>query len=139
MRPGLGAENPYICKLAVKLIKFQIVAVCDNDSRAIQCLLKKMRIKDHRQRFPAALCMPENTALTVGDGCFLCRSDCLSNSEILMVSCQYLELLDPFIGEADKILNDVEQASANEHPPKKMYQTGHTAYFRNCHLSFSIP
>ena len=59
-------------ELPVKLV-IQIVTVSDdNDSRAFQCFLQIMSIEDHRQRFSAALCMPEDAALAICHGCVLC-------------------------------------------------------------------
>ena len=78
-------------ELSVKLV-IQIVTVSDdNDSGAFQCFLQIISTEDHRQRFSAALCMPENAALTVRHGCVFCRLNCLLDCKILMIPSEYLE------------------------------------------------
>ena len=74
-------------KLPVKLV-IQVVAICDNyDGRAIQSILQTMGIKHHRQRFAAALCMPEYTTLAVCLRCVFRGKYCLIDSKILVITC----------------------------------------------------
>ena len=97
-------------ELTVKLV-IQVVTVCnDNDSRAFQRFLQIMSIEDHRQRFSAALCMPEDAALTVRHGCMFCRLNRLFDCEILMIPGEYLESILPIHIKADEVLHDVKEA-----------------------------
>ena len=108
-----------LCELTIELI-IQIVTVCDyHYSWAIQRFLQKVRIKDHRQRFSAALCMPEYATLTVGNCSVLCRFDSLSDCEILVIASQNLKLLQSLIREADKIFDDVQQTLFFKHSLKE--------------------
>lgn len=68
-----------------------------------------MRIKHHRQRFSAALRVPEHTALAVRFGGNFGFFDCFPHCEILMISRQNLELLLPIAREQDKVFQDVQQ------------------------------
>ena len=97
-------------ELPVKLV-IQIVTVGDdNDSRAFQCFLQIMSIEDHRQRFSAALCMPEDATLTVRHGCVFCRLNRLFDCEILMIPGEYLESILSIHIKADEVFHDVKEA-----------------------------
>ena len=96
-------------KLTVKLI-VQVIPVCNyNNSRALQRFLQIMGIEHHRQRFPAALCMPEHAAFSICDGGMLGGFDCFLYSEILMISGKHFECLLAVHVEADKVFQDVEK------------------------------
>ena len=97
-------------ELPVKLV-IQIVTVGDdNDSRAFQCFLQIMSIEDHRQRFSAALCMPEYAALTICHSCVFCRLNRLFDCKILMIPGEYLESILSIHIKADEVLHDVKEA-----------------------------
>ena len=96
-------------KLSIKLIVKVVAVGKDNDRGTIQGILQQMSIEDHRQRFSAALCVPENTALAVRYSCVLCRFDCFSYCKILMVSGKNFEALDSLVGEADKVFDYIQQ------------------------------
>ena len=90
-------------KLAVKLV-IKVVAVCqDYDRWAVQCVLQQMGIENHGQGLPAALGMPEYSALTISLGCLLCGCDGFFNGKILMISGQYLEAPISIAGKENKI------------------------------------
>ena len=108
-----------LSKLSVKLI-IKIVTVGNYyDSWAIQRFLQKVCIKDHRQRFSAALCMPEYATFTISYCRVLCRFDSLSNCKILVIASQNLKLLQSLIGEADEVFDDVQQALFFKHSLKE--------------------
>ena len=69
-----------------------------------------MSIEDHRQRFSAALRMPENTTLTVRHCCVFCRLNRLFDCKILMIPGEYLESILSIHIKADKVLHDVKEA-----------------------------
>ena len=97
-------------KLSEELI-VQIISICKHHNGwAVQRFLQQMSIENHRQGFSAALCMPEYTAFSVSFSSMLGRLYRLIDCEILMVSGQYLKLLQSLIGEADKVLYNVQQA-----------------------------
>ena len=75
-----------------------------------------MRIKHHRQRFSAALRVPEHTALAVRFGGNFGFFDCFPHREILMISRQNLELLLSISREQNKIFQDVQQPLFLEYP-----------------------
>ena len=108
-----------LSKLAIELI-IKIVTVCNYyDSWAIQCFLQKMRIKNHRQRFPAALCVPEYATFTIGYRRVFCRFDSLSDCKILVIASQNLKLFQSLIGEADEVFDDIQQALFFKHSLKE--------------------
>ena len=97
------------CKLSEELI-VQIVAVSKNyDGRTIQSLLQKVGIKHHRQRFSAALCMPEHTAFSICLCSVLCGNDGFIHSEILVITCEDLKLFQALIGKTNEVLDNVKQ------------------------------
>ena len=53
--------------------------------------------------------MPEHTAFAVGLGCDDCFLHSLANSEILVITCQYLERFCLLHREADKVFDDIQQ------------------------------
>ena len=53
--------------------------------------------------------MPEHTALAVRDGRLFGGFNRLANGEILMIACENLNLLCAVIGEANKILDNIQQ------------------------------
>ena len=96
-------------ELAVELV-IQVIAVCDhNDCRAFQCFLQIVSIEHHRQRFSAALRVPEHAAFAIRDGCLLGGSNRLLDGEILMVGGKHFECLLAVHIEADKVFQDVEE------------------------------
>ena len=108
-----------LCKLSEKLI-VQIISVGQhNNRRAIQGFLKQMGIEHHRQRFSAALCMPEHTTLTICNGSSFGRFDCLSYGKILMITSQYFEGVHTFVGKTNEVLCQVKQSLLLEHPLKE--------------------
>ena len=74
-----------------------------------------MGVEDHGQGFPAALRMPEHTASSVCRHTFLRRLDGLTDSEVLVVSGEDLELLQALVGKADEVLDDVKETLLREH------------------------
>ena len=60
--------------------------------------------------------MPEHTAFAVGLGCDDCFLHSLANSEILVITCQYLERFCLLHGEADKVLDNIQQPRLVKHP-----------------------
>ena len=108
-----------LCKLTVKLV-VKVVSICQhNNGGTVESLLQQMSVEHHRQRFSAALCMPEHTALTVGHSSVFGGFDCLSNRKILMVSCKNFERVYSLIREADKVLNNIKQSFFLEHSLKE--------------------
>ena len=69
-----------------------------------------MSIEDHRQRFSAALCMPEDATLTVRHCCVFCRLNRLFDCEILMIPGEYLESILSIHIKADEVFHDVKEA-----------------------------
>ena len=59
--------------------------------------------------------MPEHAAFAVGLGCDLCFFYCFPYREVLVVSRQNFECLCLLYGEADEILEDVQQPCFFEH------------------------
>ena len=116
MLPALGVhrlltqEILALGKLSEKLIVKVVSVGQHNDGRAIQCLLQTVCIEHHRQRFTAALSMPKHTAFAVRFRGVLCGLHSLIDSEILVVAREYLELLQSLVGEADKVLDNVQQS-----------------------------
>ena len=87
----LPQKIPALYELTVELI-VKIIAIRDNNNgRTIERRLQQMRIEHHRQRLPAALCMPEHAALPVGLCRLLRRPDRLVDGEILMIAREYLD------------------------------------------------
>ena len=80
---------------------------------------KDVHRKHHRQRLSAALRMPKDAALTVGNSGFLCRDDCFSDCKILMVSRKDFEDLRSLVREADKVLDNIKQPFFLEHTLKE--------------------
>ena len=98
-------------ELPVKLV-IQIVTVSDdNDSRAFQRFLQIMSIEDHRQRFSAALCMPEDAALAVRHGCVFCRLNRLFDRKILMIPSEYFEGILSIHIKADEVFHNIKEAA----------------------------
>lgn len=54
--------------------------------------------------------MPKHTAFAVRFRGVLCGLHGLIDSEILVVAREYLELLQSLVGEADKVLDNVQQS-----------------------------
>ena len=111
----LAQEGCALGKLRVKLVVKINAVGHHNNGRTVQSLLQQMRIEHHRQRFSAALRVPEHTALAVrfsGDFGFL---DCFPHRKILMIPRQNLELLLPIAREQDKVFQDVQQPLFLEH------------------------
>ena len=75
-----------------------------------------MSIKDHRQRFSAALRMPEHTTLAVCFGGNFGLFDGFSHREILMISSQNLNGFLPITGKQNKIFQNIQQSCFLEHP-----------------------
>ena len=69
-----------------------------------------MSIEDHRQRFSAALCMPEDAALAVCHSRVLRRLNRLFDCKILMIPSEYLECILSIHIKADEVLHDVKEA-----------------------------
>ena len=67
-------------------------------------------IEDHRQRFSAALCMPEDATLTVRHCCVFCRLNRLFDCKILMIPGEYLESILSIHIKADEVFHDVKEA-----------------------------
>ena len=111
------------CELPEKLIVKVIAVSQHNDGRAVQCLLQKMGIEYHRQRLAAALGMPENAAFSVRLGGVSRGFHGFSDGKILMISREYLELLQAFAGKADEIL---DLNTTNSHQRRECYTK------RNC-------
>ena len=108
-----------LCKLSIELI-IKIVTVCNYyNSWAIQRFLQKVCIKDHRQRFPAALCMPEYATFTISYCRVFCRFNSLSDCKILVIASQNLKLFQSLIGEANKVFGNVQQSLFFKHSLKE--------------------
>ena len=126
MFPALGVhrlltqEVLTLGELAEKLIVKVIAVGQHNDGWAVQSLLQKMCIKDHRQRLSAALGMPEHAAFTVRFRGVLCRFHSFVDSKILVVTGEYLELLQSLVGEADEVFDNVSRRSRSKMPSKKV-------------------
>ena len=69
-----------------------------------------MGIEHHRQRFPAALRVPEHTAFAICDSCLLSGSNRLLDGKILMVGGKHFECFLTVHIEADKVFQDVEES-----------------------------
>ena len=112
----LAQEGCALGKLGVKLIVEVDSVRHDHDGRAVQRLLQQMGIENHGQRFSAALGMPEHAAFAVGLGCDDCFLHSLANSEVLVVASQNLKHFCLLHGEANKVLEDIQQPRLVEHP-----------------------
>ena len=75
-----------------------------------------MGIEYHRQRFPAALRMPEHTTLAIRFSSNLGLFDGFSYSEILVVPSQNFNRLLPITGKQDEIFQNIQQPCFLEHP-----------------------
>ena len=75
-----------------------------------------MGIEYHRQRFSAALRMPEHTTLAVCFGGNFGLFNGFSYSEILVVPSQYFNRLLTIAREQNKVFQDVQQPCFLEHP-----------------------
>ena len=75
-----------------------------------------MGIEYHRQRFSAALRMPEHTTLAVCFGGNFGLFDGFSYSEILVVPSQNFNRLLPITGKQDEIFQNIQQPCFLEHP-----------------------
>ena len=116
---SLTEEVLALGKLSEQLI-IKIVTVSNNyDSGAVEFLLQQLGIENHRQRFSAALSMPEHTTLAIGGGSSLCGDHSLINCKILMVSGKNFNFSSSVIGEADKIANNIEQSAFFKHALKQ--------------------
>ena len=69
-----------------------------------------MGIEHHRQRFSAALRVPEHAAFAVCDGCLLSGNNRLLDGKILVVCRQHLESVLSVYIEADEVFQDVQKA-----------------------------
>ena len=74
-----------------------------------------MGIEYHRQRFPAALRMPEHTTLAIRFSSNLGLFDSFSHCKILVVSSQNFNRLLPIAGKQDKIFQNIQQPCFLEH------------------------
>ena len=79
-----------------------------NDGGAIQSFLQQMGIEYHRQRFPAALRMPEHTTLAIRFSSNLGLFDSFSHCKILVVPSQNFNRLLPITGKQDKVFQNVQ-------------------------------
>ena len=74
-----------------------------------------MGIEYHRQRFPAALRMPEHTTLAIRFSGNLGLFDSFSHCKILVVSSQNFNRLLPITGKQDEIFQNIQQPCFLEH------------------------
>ena len=106
-------------ELRVKLI-VKVVSVGDNnDRRAFKLRLQQMGVEYHRQRFSAALRMPEHTAFSICHGRFLCGFHSLAHGKILMITGEYFVLFQALVGKQNKVLENIEQTLFLEDAFKK--------------------
>ena len=75
-----------------------------------------MGVEYHRQRFSAALRMPEHTTLAICFGGNFGLFDGFSYSEILVVPSQNFNRLLPITGKQDEIFQNIQQPCFLEHP-----------------------
>ena len=111
----LAQECSALGELGVQLIVEVDSVRHDHDGGAVQCLLQQVSVEYHGQRFAAALCMPEHATFTIALGGDFCFFHGLANSEVLVVSRQYLERFCLLHGEADEVLYNIQQTRSVEH------------------------
>ena len=96
-------------ELAIELI-VQVVPVCDDhDGGALQRLLQIVGIEHHGQGLAAALGVPEDAALAVGDGGVTGGFDGLFHGEILVIARQNLKGVGAVHIEADEVAENVQK------------------------------
>ena len=101
--------------MSVKLVIEIITVSNNNDSGLIQNSLNQMGIENHRERFSAALCVPEYTDFTIRVGSADCPLNCFFDSEVLMVASKNLGRARLIHAEASEVLDEIEEPVALEH------------------------
>ena len=71
--------------------------------------MQQMGIEHHRQRFSAALRMPEHAAFAVCYGRFFCGFHSLAHGKILMITGENFVLVQSLVGKQNKVLENIKQ------------------------------
>ena len=111
----LAKEVLTLGELSIELV-IEIITVCNNnDGGLIQNGLNQMGIENHRERFSAALRVPENTNLSIGVGGTDGAVNSLLDCKVLMVASKDLGRTSFINTEASEVLDEIEETVTLEH------------------------
>ena len=101
-------------KLLIQLL-VQVVAVGHHhDGTLRELLYQPVHIEHHRQRFAAALCVPEHTNLAIAPNCFVRLGNRLVHGKVLVIGSHNLCRAPVLVVEADEVLQYVNQPLPTE-------------------------